>query len=368
MVYVSDAGLATDAFASPDVTETLFELGPDRAVLLTRPAGAQKAVIGQTPANAMGALETLRYTFTTRRDRSKDEGGPAGESGGSWQLRLVHRAGSLEAAIGQSRHRNLAVSFGILALLGVSLGLIVFSTRRAAHLARQQVEFVAGVSHELRTPLSVINSAAENLSDGVVTDPAQIRRYGALIAGEGRRLNEMVEQVMTFAGLQAGLILGDRRTVGVDDLIDRALQASAGIIAQRQVQVERQVAPDLPAIDVDAAAIQRSLQNLIENAVKYSDGSPWLRVTAEPDGDGGGVAIGVEDHGLGIAVDEQRHIFEPFYRGPQVLASSVRGSGLGLSLVKRIVEAHGGVVTVKSAPGKGSRFVGHLPAGGERPS
>src|SRR5439155_17992756 len=118
-----------------------------------------------------------------------------------WQLVLQHPAGSLEAAVGQARRRNLTLSFGILALLCVSVGLIVVNAQRSQRLAGQQMDFVATVSHELRTPLAVIRSAAQNLSAGVVHEPAQAKRYGELLEGEGRRLTDMIEQVVDYAGL-----------------------------------------------------------------------------------------------------------------------------------------------------------------------
>jgi len=121
---------------------------------------------------------------------------PGGE--GQWELMLKHRAGSLETVVAAARRRNLIISFGILLLLGTSIAIIMISTRRAERLARQQMEFVAGVTHELRTPLAVIRSAGENLADGVIKESDQVRRYGSLIAGEGRRLTEMVEQVLEF--------------------------------------------------------------------------------------------------------------------------------------------------------------------------
>ena len=121
-----------------------------------------------------------------------------------WRLVVKHPSGSLEAAVNAARRRNLLISSSILAVLGASVGLLVLSTRRAQELARQQMEFVAAVSHELRTPLAVIRSAGDNLADGVVRDDEQIRKYGDLVRNEGRRLTEMVEQILEFAGIQSG--------------------------------------------------------------------------------------------------------------------------------------------------------------------
>jgi signal transduction histidine kinase len=351
-VYVSDPRLAMGVFAKPDAKVPLFQVRPDQV---------NRLYIGRAMGKAARAGESLQMSIATLQGHVTTAGREA--TAPQWQLLLTHRAGSLEAAITQSRHRNLAISFGILALLAASLGLIVLSSRRAASLARQQVEFVAGVSHELRTPLSVICSAAENLADGVVVDGAQVRRYGELIAAEGRRLAGMVEQVMTFAGLHAGRELAERETVNVDDVIDKALEANAPAIEQGHVTLERHIAADLPPVRVNAGALRRALQNLIDNAIKYGGDSKWIRVTADLESAADRrIAITVEDHGIGIPLDEQRRLFEPFFRGRDVAASPLHGSGLGLSLVKRIVDADDGTVTVRSTPGRGSAFTIHLPA------
>ena len=126
--------------------------------------------------------------------------GTARSAGARWRLLVKHPAGSLEAAVDAARRRNVLISSGILGLLAASMVMLVVSTRRAQQLARQQMEFVAAVSHELRTPLAVVRSAADNLADGVVHDEEQVRQYGALVRSEGRRLTEMVEQILDMRG------------------------------------------------------------------------------------------------------------------------------------------------------------------------
>jgi len=280
-----------------------------------------------------------------------------------WRLVVKHPSGSLEGAVSSVRRRNLIVSSSILAVLGVSLGLLVVSTRRAQELARQQMEFVAAVSHELRTPLAVIRSAADNLADGVVADQSQIRKYGELVRGEGRRLTEMVEQILEFAGIQSGQRGLMLQPVSVEQLLREVVAASGSLIDSAGLEVEFDLAEKLPPVRADEPALRRVFQNLIGNAIKYGAAGRWIGLRARPQGSE--VIVTVEDRGIGIAPADQAHIFEPFYRAPPAIAAQIQGAGLGLSLVQRIVEAHGGTVEVRSAEGSGSQFIVHLPVAAE---
>ena len=285
------------------------------------------------------------------------------DSEGDWQLLVKHRAGSLDAAVANVRRRNLSISFGVLLLLGVSVGFIVLSSRRAERLAKQQMEFVAGVSHELRTPLAVICSAAENLADGVIDNRDQIKRYGGLIRDEGRRLTGMVEQVLEFAGAQSGRKTYELRPTDLSGVIEDAVAACHMQLVEGGFELEKNIASDLPMVNADAAALSRAIQNLLSNAMKYSGESRWIGLsvkTVKSDG-GENVQIKVSDRGLGIQQSELSHIFEPFYRGKEVVASQIHGNGLGLSLVKHIADAHQGRVTVQSNAGQGSQFALILP-------
>jgi signal transduction histidine kinase len=282
----------------------------------------------------------------------------------SWQVLVQHEAGSLDAAVANVRRRNLWLSFGILAVLAAGVGLIVVNARRSERLAAQQMDFVATVSHELRTPLAVIRSAAQNLSAGVVREPAQATRYGELIETEGRRLTDMVEQVLEYAGLSGNRRPRAAAPVDVGALVRGVVASCQALLDAERFEVEVDVASDLRPALADEGALRRALQNLIGNAMKYAADGRWLRVSAQ---DGGGrpgseVRIAVSDRGRGIAAEDLPHIFEPFYRGRYALERQIHGNGLGLSLVKRIADAHGGRVTVRSAPGEGTTFTLHVPA------
>ncbi len=296
------------------------------------------------------------------RDRDRERSRLVGDLP-IWYVNVQHAAGSLDAAVARARWRNLLVSFGVLLLLATSMTLVLVSSARARRLAAQQMEFVAGVSHELRTPLAVIRSAAENLADGIVNDEKGVRKYGSLIAGEGRRLTQMVEQVMTFAGLQAGRPGFDVRPVDVAAVIDQALVSVAPFIHDRGAEITRDVPSALPMVLADAPAVSRCIENLVTNALKYGGDPVQILISARVQ-DGARrqqVQVTVKDNGPGIAARDLPHIFEPFYRGEDAIAKQIHGSGLGLSLVRRIMDELGGTVSVKSEPGQGSAFSLHLP-------
>jgi signal transduction histidine kinase len=229
------------------------------------------------------------------------------------------------------------------------------------------MEFVAAVSHELRTPVSVIGTAASNLADGVVGDPQRVRKYGETIQTEARRLAETVERVLQLAGIAAGRAAAAQTMVCPADLVSDSIRACKTEIDGAGFTVETDVPMDIPMVAGDVTALRSALQNLISNAVKYGGDARWIRIAAKGSGtrDQGSaktITFSVEDHGLGIDAEDRKHIFEPFYRGREAVSQQIHGSGLGLNLVHRIAEAHGGRVSVSSEPGKGSVFSLTLPA------
>ena len=287
-------------------------------------------------------------------------------AGSKWRLLVKHPSGSLETAVATTRRRNLLISSSILAVLGASVGLLVLSARRAQEVARQQMEFVAAVSHELRTPLAVIRSAGDNLADGVIGDPVHVRKYGELVRSEGRRLSEMVEQILELAGIQSGQRRFAPRPLDIGALVGDVVAGSAALFEKDGIAAHVDVPAALPAVLGDEAALRRVLQNLVGNAIKYGAEGRWIGVSARAHGRE--IRVVVADRGIGIEPSEQARIFEPFYRAAAVVSAQIQGAGLGLSLVQRIVEAHGGRITVQSAPGQGSEFRVDLPVAGVEPA
>ena len=411
-VYENERGSAAAAVARPDARADVFgirlgefgrfvlEAGPvdrEREPQPGAPAAPSRSVDGPGGAAAgdAGAPRTQRPTedgadgprtgrlAVTLLRRPEDEPRRPGEEGRqgrlrgagvsiepAWTLVVRHRAGSLDAAVDAVRRRNLAVSFGALLLVAAGVAFVLVSARRAERLAQQQIEFVAGVSHELRTPLAVIRSAGENLADGVVADSRQVQRYGSLIAREGRRLTEMVEQVMEFAGMQAGRTARERVPTAMADVVREALKALDPVAREAGVVVEARVGDEVPRVWGDRQALVRAVQNLVGNAIKYGGAARWVGVEIDVRAGRSGreVVVAVHDRGPGIPAAERRRIFEPFYRGADAVAAQVHGSGLGLSLVQRIAEEHGGAVEVTSEIGHGSTFALVLPALREAPA
>jgi signal transduction histidine kinase len=279
-----------------------------------------------------------------------------------WQLLARHAGGSLESVVAADRRRNLLLSFGVLLVLAVSMALIMVSAQRARRLARLQMEFVAGVSHELRTPVAVICSAADNLAEGLVGAKDQVKEYGALIRNEGRRLAGMIEQILRFAAGQSRPATYELQPVVVAEAVDRVLANISALPEADGFTVERDIDPDLPPAQADAAALTHCLENLILNALKYGGERRWVRVGAAATDDGSRVRMVVEDRGEGIDGADLPHIFEPFYRGKWALAAQIHGAGLGLSLARDMAEGMGGRLEASSERRQGSTFTLELRA------
>jgi signal transduction histidine kinase len=275
-----------------------------------------------------------------------------------WRVLLQHQKGSLEATLGAIRIRNLGIGIGVLVLLALSVGLLVASTQQTERAAREQLELVARISHELRTPLATITCAGENLADDVVSTPAEAKHYGELIKVEGRRLAKTIGDILLCCRLQArpDSVL-NRKPTDIADVIASAIEESRAAAPAGQ-RIDSVIEPGLPIVLADRDALKMALKNLVLNAVKYGHGGP-IRVLASGGSD---VAIAVEDEGPGIPDEEQRRIFEPFFRGRHAQELEIEGSGIGLNIVKQVVKSHGGRVRVGNKEDKGARFVLQLPA------
>jgi signal transduction histidine kinase len=251
----------------------------------------------------------------------------------------------------------LLVLLGALALVAAALALR--SLRREAELLRLRQDFVSNVSHELKTPLSRIRLFNELLMDARRVDPARRGRYRGVIDRECRRLAFLVDNVLDFARLERGAAPRGLTAVDLRRVAEEALEVFRAASDEARLSLVARL-EDVPPVQGDPHALAQVLINLLDNAVKYSPvGSPVEVSLAMDDG---GVRLAIADRGPGIAEAERERIFEEFYRIETGDTQRVTGSGLGLALVRRTVEAHGGRVTVASRVGEGSTFSVWIPS------
>jgi signal transduction histidine kinase len=280
---------------------------------------------------------------------------------GIWELEVAHKGVPLEAAFERTRRRELLISLAVEVLLAAAIMFLVIGARRMQQAADQKMRFVAGVSHELRTPVSAIAMLARNQADGLVTGADRVKQYGELIHQQTRRLNEMVEQTLEYAGIHSGLRRPAANPIDIRSLIEEAVAARRDELTRAGFEVAIAVSDDLPPVSGDPKLLRTAIDNLLSNAAKHALGGRWTRVSVMYSARDKEVQISVEDRGGGIDPADQAEIFEPFCRGRAAIEAQVPGSGLGLSLVRSAAEAHGGTVTLVSEPGRGSRFTLHLP-------
>jgi signal transduction histidine kinase len=288
-----------------------------------------------------------------------------GEALPAWRVALYQPGGMSPKAVVRRQTMIFMAAFALLLVVIVlGLGATYRVVRRESEMARLKSDFVANVSHDLKTPLSLIRMFAETLEMNRVTDEGTRREYYGIITRETERLTRLIDNVLDFSRIEGGRQRYDMVPTAVEPLVQEVLEAFRHPLALQGFKVDVEIEPDLPDVPLDAAALKQALANLVDNAVKYSGERRRLRVSARRRGDE--AALEVADEGIGIPASETQRIFQKFYRIGRSETQGRRGSGVGLALVKHIVEAHGGRVSVESRPGSGSRFTLHLPLG--RPS
>jgi signal transduction histidine kinase len=261
-------------------------------------------------------------------------------------------------------------SFLILGFLSLTIigGLVL--TRHVVNkemaLARLKSDFVSNVSHELRTPLALIRLYAETLELGRISTPDKKQQYYRIIRKESERLTALINNILDFSRIEAGRKEYEFRSTDIAELVRNTLESYRYQIEQQGFAFEENIDSDLPAVPVDREAIARALVNLVNNALKYSSEDKFLGVKLYREESM--VKLEVADHGIGIARRDQAKIFEKFYRAGDPLVHNTKGSGLGLSLVRHITQAHGGDIAVESTPGRGSKFILSLPLAAQQPA
>jgi len=248
---------------------------------------------------------------------------------------------------------------------GVSLGAVgvLRDITEQEKLERMRRDFLANVSHDLRTPLTTMRGFLQAIAEGVVTDPAATRQSAEAMLRETMRLIRLVNTLVELSRLQSGAVRLQRRPVRLQPLIEDLLAPFLVAAEERGIRLHADVPGDLPPVPVDPNRFEQVLCNLLENAIKFVEPGDTVSLRASLDAEGKGVVIEVADDGPGIAPEELPHIWERFYKGDKSRAQQENsGAGLGLVIVKDVVEAHGGRVWARSdGEGKGAVFGAWFP-------
>lgn len=277
----------------------------------------------------------------------------------NWKARVGLRNTNIDDLARDSFLHSLGATFLVLVLLLGGMALTIRATDREARLAQAKSNFVANVSHELKTPLSLLSLFSEILELGRVKNEEKKLEYYRIIRHESLRLNKIIDNILDFSKIEAGRKTYNFAPGDMGKVIENVLFSYRYQIINSGFNVQTNIQPDLPPVLIDSDAMAQAISNLLDNAIKYSGDVKQLSITTETVGPE--LSIEIADRGIGIPRAEQAKIFEKFYRVGNGLVHDVKGSGLGLSLVKHIIEAHKGTISVESDAGKGSRFTILLP-------
>jgi signal transduction histidine kinase len=277
----------------------------------------------------------------------------------NWRAGIALKNTNLEDLARDSFLHSAGATFLVLVFLLLGIALTIRATDREARLAQAKSNFVANVSHELKTPLSLLSLFSEILELGRVKNEEKKIEYYQIIRHESLRLNKMIDNILDFSKIEAGRKTYDFAEGDMAEVIENVLSTYRYQTANSGFDIKTNIQPDLPPVLIDRDAMAQAISNLLDNAIKYSREVKQLSITTETVRSN--LSIEIADHGIGIPRAEQAKIFDKFYRVGNGLVHDVKGSGLGLSLVKHIIEAHKGTISVESDVGKGSRFTILLP-------
>ena len=284
--------------------------------------------------------------------------------GDGWKLRVAQKDLGDKAAQERRDTVNAFLVGGAVVVILGGLAVLGFAIRRERRLSDLKSEFISNVSHELKTPLSIISMFGEMLAEGRTKSPEQAHEYAEIIWRESVRLGRLIDNVLDFAKMERGMDVYEfADDVDIGEVVERAIELSGRRVAAAEMTLKSEVEADLPLVRLDANALTLAVLNLIDNAIKYAADGKKISLVLRRDADR--IVLSVRDWGSGIDPEEHERIFERFYRARAVRLKPIRGSGIGLALVQHIARAHGGDVSVTSAPHQGSTFSIWLPIDGK---
>jgi len=264
------------------------------------------------------------------------------------------RGQTIEELVRERFYRNLALLAVLDIMILVGVWFVYRTVRREMELSQLKADFVSNVSHELRTPLSLIRMFGETLEMGRVSGEKKKREYYSTIVRETERLTSLVNNILNFSRMESGKKSYQLADVDLSAVVRRVLSSYQSQLEHLGFSIQTNIDATLPMIQADAEAVAEAILNIVDNALKYSREQKSITITTGKVNKS--VFVQVDDKGIGIPLHEQSRIFEKFYRVSGGQMHETRGSGLGLTLVRHIMDAHKGEITVQSQPGEGSSF------------
>ncbi|UCE40576.1 MAG: hypothetical protein JSV17_14135 [Candidatus Aminicenantes bacterium] len=277
-----------------------------------------------------------------------------------WTIKIYQTSPS-EAERQFSLRRNIYVLSVVVVIVAILFGgvMAIRGTAKELRLAKLKSEFVSTVSHEFRTPLTSIRYLAELLQRGRIKEESKKQQYYESITHESERLSRLIENILDFSKIEAGMKEYEFDETDVAEMCRDVVSRFQEQLDPQEFTIESEIAEGLPKIFADKEAFPRALFNLLDNAVKYSGDSRKIQFRAWSGQEH--IYLEVKDQGIGIKKEDQKRIFEKFYRSGNIYNSTIKGSGIGLTIVSHIVEAHGGEVILESESGKGTEVTIQLP-------
>ena len=297
-------------------------------------------------------------------------------------LYVWHRAGNIERYVRLVRNRRLALSYAVLAVFAMVAVVYYLLYLRAKRLRDREHEFVATVTHELRTPVTAVQAVGDNLAEGIISDPKKVQAYGKAVLEHGRRLRDVIDQILLYAGLSESPIVDVPKPIHLEELVRKLTSRYSENNLRRLIT---RIQPEMPPCYIDPFAIETIISNLLSNAFKHSGDNSSVTISVSRDlpglnndatqvpengppkwglrkrPDRGHLVIRISDTGIGIPKNELKKVKDPFYRGVNSRNLQIPGSGLGLSLVHRIVNSLSGTVSIHSSVNRGTSVTVRLP-------
>lgn len=277
----------------------------------------------------------------------------------NYQIGITLKGESLENIVKSRSYFNLSLLGGLNLLLLIAVIFLFRSIKKEIHLAQLKSEFVSNVSHELRTPLALISMFGETLELGRVKTEEKKNEYYKIISNEAQRLSKIVNSILNFSKMESGKRKYHLEPANLNEVIENVISTYKFHLDSRGFNIELNLTDKLRSSKIDKEAISECLINLIDNGIKYSKDEKKLLISSNQDDEF--VYLSVTDFGIGISKEDQKKVFDKFYRVPSNLVHNTKGTGLGLSIVFQIINAHGGKIEVRSEIDKGSTFTLFFP-------